>query len=747
MTRQPQEHAATQEQARVLTPHYASPEQLKGETLTVQSDVYSLGVLAYELLTGQMPYDAKRKTPAAIEEAILQGEVVAPSQRVEDRALSRQLKGDIDAIVGKAMKVEQGQRYATADALAADIERYLTGETVGARPDSRGYRLRKMLRRHWIGVSASVVVLMSVLGGAGIAVVQAQRAGKSAEREQVVKAFVTDVFRTNFGGASGDARRLRVPADMLLENSAKLIHTRFAGKPDLQAELYSVVGGIFSEMGAYRLATTYATRQVQSLETLQAPAPEMAHALLMLAEALVDDGRAADAEAPARLAHTLAKGDQQKQVRGLVVLARIEIETGRFEAADTTLRESETMLAEIGDAPRRERAWVVALRAQSLARNNRLEEAFPLYLHAVEVAVAAEGPTSLTAVAIQLLGARSYRGIRDTDRTGQLFGPAVATLRMLGGAHKARAAIHTARHWRIVAPPERFADATKAIEGSVAELREGGDAVPSVLVAEAEMALGSLRSDWGDVQGASELIARNQEPLWTGLIDPNERFQLATTLGMHAMDRGDHANAEVWLRERVSARKAAGRKSDHPYAASDYQLQAENALMAGQLDEAEKILRSAPTFEPIRVLKFNPQRYNDLIKAMLGRVLLAKGDVAGAQAALPKRGVEGADGSLLGMITDPRGVQGEALCLTGSPKQGTRLLEEVLVGLYDGYYQHAPQVARLKGVLGLCALRAGERAKAAEMAKQARESFIVQPGVSDFYKAPLLELEAKLAKR
>jgi len=114
----PGEVGLTQEQGRVLTPHFASPEQIRGEAITVQSDVYSLGVLIYELLTNNTPYEPKRKTLGALEEAILQGEPPLASSRASDKATAKALHGEIDAILAKALRREPAQRYATADAFA-----------------------------------------------------------------------------------------------------------------------------------------------------------------------------------------------------------------------------------------------------------------------------------------------------------------------------------------------------------------------------------------------------------------------------------------------------------------------------------------------------------------------------------------------------------------------------------------------------------------------------------------------------
>jgi non-specific serine/threonine protein kinase/serine/threonine-protein kinase len=189
--------------ARALTPQYSSPEHVRGERATAASDVYSLGVVLYELLTGARPYRITARSAAEIEREVTGQEpapfssVVAASDTAAARAstvngLRQRLQGDLDNIVLKALQKEPARRYPTAAGLAEDIQRHLDGFPVEARPNLLSYRAAKFLRRHRRSVAAGSIAVASLLGGLTIALWQAHAA--RAERDRAT-ARVHDVQR------------------------------------------------------------------------------------------------------------------------------------------------------------------------------------------------------------------------------------------------------------------------------------------------------------------------------------------------------------------------------------------------------------------------------------------------------------------------------------------------------------------------------------------------------------------------
>ena len=192
-----QRTALTEFSGRAFTPNYASPEQIKGEPLGTASDVYSLGVVAYELLANARPYRLKRGSAAEIEEAIASAERILASEAATAPAARKDLRGDLDAILNRALKKVVAERYQSVEAFAQDIVRYLRGEPVQARPDSRRYRVAKFVRRHRLAVSMSSALAASIVAGSGFTLWQTRVARQQelqASAEVTRQAAVRDLY-------------------------------------------------------------------------------------------------------------------------------------------------------------------------------------------------------------------------------------------------------------------------------------------------------------------------------------------------------------------------------------------------------------------------------------------------------------------------------------------------------------------------------------------------------------------------
>jgi len=190
----PLEEDATATRAALWTPDYASPEQVRARPVTTRTDVYSLGLILFEMLTGEKAQIADTSTPLALDGSICQKETPLASHGVAargDRALARHLEGDLDTIVATATRKEPDRRYGSVAALSDDLGRFLKGLPIEARPGTFGYRTGKLLRRHLIGAVATLLILVAIVGGALTILYQARRAER---RFQQVRSLANTVL-------------------------------------------------------------------------------------------------------------------------------------------------------------------------------------------------------------------------------------------------------------------------------------------------------------------------------------------------------------------------------------------------------------------------------------------------------------------------------------------------------------------------------------------------------------------------
>ncbi|WP_064747985.1 serine/threonine-protein kinase [Lysobacter antibioticus] len=255
--------------ARAFTLHYAAPEQVRGEPVTTMTDVYSLGVVLYELLTDAKPYRLKRQTAAEWEEAILAADPLRPSQAVMRhvdttdvdpgalRRLGRQLAGDLDNIVLKTLSKRPEQRYPSVEALSLDLQRFESGRPVLARAQSLRYRFNKYVARHrWALATASLVTVV-LAAALGIVAWQAREALGEASRAQAMQDFMVGLFESARGTPEGEALDLRG----LLDASVARGTRELARQPRARAELFGVVARMRTGLGDYNEARALLDRQ------------------------------------------------------------------------------------------------------------------------------------------------------------------------------------------------------------------------------------------------------------------------------------------------------------------------------------------------------------------------------------------------------------------------------------------------------------------------------------------------------
>jgi tetratricopeptide (TPR) repeat protein/tRNA A-37 threonylcarbamoyl transferase component Bud32 len=247
-------HTATA--MRMMTPDYAAPEQVRGEPVTTATDVYALGAVLYELLTGARAHELKGRSLQEIDRVICREEVVAPSERVArgnvaHARLRRELRGDLDNIVLMAMRKEPGRRYPSVDQLSEDIRRYLEGRPVKARPDTLGYRAGKFVRRHRAAVAAAFVILALLVGFALAATRQASRIARERDRANQVTEFLVGLFEVS---QPSEAKGNAVTAREVLDAGAGRVRRELKGQPEVQAAMMDSIGRVYYKLGLYDAA-------------------------------------------------------------------------------------------------------------------------------------------------------------------------------------------------------------------------------------------------------------------------------------------------------------------------------------------------------------------------------------------------------------------------------------------------------------------------------------------------------------
>lgn len=320
---------------RWMTPEYASPEQVRGAAVTTATDTYALGILLYELLTGHRPYHFTSNSPQEIERVVCDTQPPRPSAAVaqveeidsgadepatltpdevsaardtQPKRLQRQLAGDLDVIVLKALRKEPERRYSAAGAFADDIRRHIEGLPVQARPDTFRYRTSKFVRRHRIGVAASAVVVVSLLAGivgtawqarratqqARVAAAERDRAQLEAEKAEQVSSFLIDLFAVS---NPDQALGREITALELLESGAARIEEELADQPEVQAAMMDVMGRVYNNLGRFEDAEPLLRRGLETRRAQLGPRhPDVAESLTSLASLYVSQARYDEAE-------------------------------------------------------------------------------------------------------------------------------------------------------------------------------------------------------------------------------------------------------------------------------------------------------------------------------------------------------------------------------------------------------------------------------------------------------------------
>lgn len=396
-----EEGGLTRTRARLMTPRYASPEQVRGEATTTATDVYALGLIAYELLTGHFPYPVETTSPTELERTILGTDPRPPSAHV------RALRGDLDLVLLKALQKDVDRRYASARHFSEDLDRVLDARPVSAQPDSVWYRTRTFVRRNRGSVIAGTAVAVALLVTAVVSTSQYVRASRArdaariaqldaemqraaAERSGRTAARVSDFLQEMLSSIQPAVARGRDVTLMreIIDEAASRIDEELANEPDVAIELHLTIGRAYDAIAEYPAAEHHLRRALALIERPDGrrPAPlataagaRRADALLSLGSTLRARGAYADAErALSEAIELLGSAGRPESVQlGIATnrLGGVLEDAGRYVDAERLYREAVAILDRAGGEAEADRLNAQVNLAVLLMNSERHDEA------------------------------------------------------------------------------------------------------------------------------------------------------------------------------------------------------------------------------------------------------------------------------------------------------------------------------------------------------------------------------------
>ncbi|KQW43413.1 MULTISPECIES: serine/threonine-protein kinase [unclassified Roseateles] len=696
-----EETALTRMAGRALSLDYASPEQIRGDPIGTASDVYSLAVVAYELLAGQPPYRLKRGSAAEREEAIMQADAPRASDMAATQSLKKQLRGDLDAILNKALKKAPTDRYPTMVALADDIERHLDGRPVLARPESRSYLVRRFISRHRVGVAALTAVIVALSVGLATALWQTrvarlseQSAEGAVDREGAVKMLMMDTLAEV---ASAGAQQLQTPtaAARMMRTKLDEYEVRFKDRPEQRLGLLEAVGSQLPFFGDYEGSLIVTRRYLALLKETKSDDWRVLRAHMGIARALGNLQRTP--EAAAVLEEALATvpdspGAVNNRVAVMADLGRALMRMDRREDAQRWLTAAVQRIPEFKDGSIR---WATR---STLARFylgfddpqalQLMSAAHEEYMTYPEAQSSEKGGSFLfLGTALMNVGraAEAERALAETvKRYGEIFGKVDRDT-----------VIASARLAAAVAAQGRYPEANEMLIRKSAEVE--AQPGPDTAIARATLAAQQLDTalKHGDLQAATPLATRDMTP---ALPADAALHQLGAARLLTAS--GQPAEAAQRLAQALNARPVASRWVLSTFASGMALAEARLAVgdarqaLAGLVElagamQAQQAKRNATYGQALMLSALAQSRLGDHAQAL---ALQEASDKEATDLKLPSRAEQ----------ADADAIRAEVLHAAGRPAAAAAALKAMKAAL-GGQHADSPrlkQAQRLSALLG-----------------------------------------------
>lgn len=605
----------TREGAVIMTPANATPEQVLGRNVTTATDVYALGLLLHYLLSGYRAYAIDDLAPSEMAHMICHQHVTRPSVRIAQERrvgtasdlnaiaasrktsldrLQRRLRGDLDTIVLNALRKEPERRYHSVSALADDISLHMKSMPIVARADSWRYRSGKFMRRHYVAVTASLLVVAMLAMFTVLLSVQNREIARERDTAREVSRFLEDIFMAQ---DPAQARGTRITADEILAAGADRIRSDLGDRPDIQSALMGTIGRVYYNLGEYQPSIEMLEQALElRQETDGTDHPNVAIAMNDLAETLrrvADYDRSLDLLTQAlRINERVGRQATPQLARNRFDLAEVYLATGDIDAAEASANASIDLYAILGDQYGIQYAEAKSALARILQVRGDLDKTEVLFLEAIEIVTSTEGPNHpFLAYYLQNLGALQ-RSKGDLEAAEKTLDEAVdTTRRVLGEKHSLMAAT-LMDQGAVLHMKNNYADAERVMREALAlQIEISGADHP--LVGYDLTLLGMLLHDKSDLIAAEDALRRALK-VYAIVFDDDHQYTASalTELGAVLNSMGRLLEARFVL-ERALAIREKDYPSDHELVAATRAEFADTLSRQGRYDEAERLLRQS----------------------------------------------------------------------------------------------------------------------------------------------------------
>ncbi|HEU4365292.1 MAG TPA: serine/threonine-protein kinase [Candidatus Krumholzibacteria bacterium] len=651
------EEGLTRSGQRVMTPAYASPEQVRGEPVTTATDVYSLGVVLYELLCGRHPHRDTTSTPAELERAIADTpaerpsrflsridtvgtapavrspEDVARARRLAPARLHRRLQGDLDNICLVALRKEPERRYASASQLLEDIRLHLSGRPVSARPDTFRYRYGKFVRRNRAGIAAAtslvvVVAAITVLYTTRLAR-ERDRARQEATKAATVSEFVTGLFEAADPYTSrGEA----ITARELLDKGRDRVRAELADQPDVLADMLRTIGNAYGNLGIIDEAVALLKEsRALRIATVGEHDAEAVRTTVRLMEYLVIAGAYAEADSFGRRAVAVGRTleDRKALADALGSLGQCVNMQGLYEEAEPLYREAIVLFHEIEGPGSVAATPVMNNFGLLMHEQSRYAEADSLFKRALEVQEAVWGKRHPETATTRYNYAQLLADEGHLSEARAMWDEVLATDRELFPAGHPSIAFTLSAYGRLLSNLGEFEEAA-ALQREALEIRRNNHGAEHPDVAYSLGSLGRALHDNGYYDEAERTL-REAYDMHVRVNGPRHPVlvNLKNGIGLIQYDRGDYAAADTSFARALALLNSLRNDAEHHQKSVALVRRAAVLAATGRLTDAEAAAREGVAV--VERLHEDQAMGIATAKIKLANILLQSGSVAEAE--------------------------------------------------------------------------------------------------------------------